>query len=74
MPERYVAWLNAGADPAKFGDGSPDCCVLMVKPNGDVFIADGGLYLSGPIQCSMHAIGSGAKFALGAMAFGASAA
>ena len=73
MPERYVAWLNAGADPEKFGDPKPDCTVLLVKPNGDIFLADSGLYFSGPIKCEAHAIGSGAPIAVGAMAAGASA-
>jgi len=74
MPERYVAWLRAGADPDKWGAGNPDCYVLMVKPNGELFLAEDGLYFSGPIQCEYHAVGSGAKYALGAMAVGASAA
>ena len=73
MPERYVAWLNAGANPDKWGAGSPDGCMLMIKPNGDVFIAVDGLFFSGPIQCAYHAIGSGSKYAMGAMAMGASA-
>lgn len=74
MPERYALWLENGANPSEFGEGAPDCCVLMIKPNGDVYLADTGLYFSGPIQCESHAIGSGAKFAIGAMAAGASAA
>ena len=73
LPERYVAWLRSGADPATFGAPDPDCRVLMVKPNGDVYLADGGLYFSGPIQCDFYAIGSGAHYAMGAMAMGASA-
>lgn len=73
MPERYTEWLRNGADLGKFGEGSPDCCVMMVKPNGDLFIAQDGLYFSGPIKSRFHAIGSGAKYALGAMAVGATA-
>lgn len=73
MPERYVKWLRDGANPDNWGAGEPDCCVLMVKPDGKVFLAEGGLYFSGPIECEYHAIGSGAKYALGAMAMGADA-
>lgn len=73
MPERFVEWLRSGADPEKWGSGEPDCCVMMVKPSGGLFLADGGLYFSGPIECEYHAIGSGAKYALGAMAMGAGA-
>jgi hypothetical protein len=73
MPERYVEWLRNGADPAKFGADKPDCCVILIKPSGDLFLAEDGLYFSGPIKSQFHAIGSGAKYALGAMAHGATA-
>ena len=45
----------------------------MIKPDGSVFLADDSLYFSGPIECASYAIGSGALYAIGAMAEGASA-
>lgn len=74
MPERLVAWLEAGADAEKWGpDPGPDFRAFMVRPNGDVFLAHDSLYFSGPIVCETYAIGSGADAAKGAMLAGCSA-
>lgn len=73
MPERFVAWLDAGADPKEWGEGSPDVRAIIVRPNGDVFLADEGLHFSGPIDCEFYAIGSGSDYAMGALAMGANA-
>lgn len=72
-PERFVAWLAAGADPEAWKGDKPDLRALIVKPNGDVYLAADSCYFSGPIQCDCYAIGSGSEFAFGAMAMGASA-
>lgn len=72
--ERFVAWMNAGADPAAWvGEPKIDLRAIIIKPDGSVFLADDSLYFSGPIECSSYAIGSGAPYAIGAMAEGASA-
>jgi hypothetical protein len=73
QPERVLAWLRAGADPEAWGAGDMLCSVLMVKANGGVYLARDSLYFAGPIFCPYYAIGSGADFALGAMAMGATA-
>lgn len=73
LPEKYLAWLAGGAKPEDWSGDKPDLRCLMVKPDGAVFLADEGLTFSGPIDCQVYAIGSGAEFALGAMAAGASA-
>jgi len=70
MPERFLAWLAAGADPKAWGEGAPDLRALIIKPGGEVFLVDDGLHFSGPIECEFYAIGSGGDFALGAMAAG----
>jgi hypothetical protein len=73
LAERFVAWVEAGADPAAWvGDAAPDIRAIWVKPDGGLFLADDGLYFSGPIKCEVYAIGSGAEYAMGAMAMGAS--
>ncbi|NUS39404.1 MAG: hypothetical protein HOQ02_10330 [Lysobacter sp.] len=72
-PDRFLAWLKAGAVPEEFGAGDPACSVLLVKPDGSVFLARDSLYFSGPLDCKQYAIGSGCDYALGAMAMGASA-
>lgn len=72
--ERFVEWMNKGADRTAWGEGKPDIRALWVKANGEVYLADDGLDFSGPIDCESYAIGSGAPYAIGAMAHGATAA
>lgn len=71
-PERFLAWLRAGADPAKWTGDKPECRALMVKPSGEVFLASDSVHFSGPITSDCYAIGSGCDFAMGAMLAGAS--
>ena len=73
MGERFAAWLNAGGDPSAWTGSDPDLRAIIIRPGGEVFLADDGLYFSGPIRCDHYAIGSGAPYAMGAMAMGASA-
>lgn len=73
MGERFFAWMEAGADPKEWGpDPRPDLRAIIVRPDGAVFLAE-DVYFSGPIETTCYAIGSGADFALGAMACGATA-
>ena len=73
MPERFIAWMKAGAEPKEWGEGAPDLKALIVKPNGDVFLAEDSVWFSGPIKTNCHAIGSGGDYARGAMAAGLNA-
>jgi hypothetical protein len=45
----------------------------MVKPSGDLYFADDSLHFAGPIKSEYYAIGSGAGYAMGAFAMGATA-
>jgi hypothetical protein len=71
--ERYVAWVRAGANVADWQGALPDCDVMLVKPDGTMWLAVSSLHFSGPIETTGYAIGSGAKYAIGAMACGRSA-
>lgn len=72
LSERYVAWLRDGADPAKMTD-KIDIRVIMVKPDGKLYVADDSPYFAGPIETEFYAIGSGTCYAMGAMSMGATA-
>lgn len=71
-PERFVAWLNAGADPEDWKGDKPDVRAILVQIDGRVFLYEDSIWPSGPIQSDRYAIGSGQEYALGAMAAGAS--
>jgi hypothetical protein len=71
LPERFVGWLIDGADPLKWTGDQPDLAAIIVKPNGEVFLAHDSVYCSGPLTTSQHAIGSGSDYALGALEMGA---
>ncbi len=72
-PERFLDWLKSGADPSEWKGEKPNVRALMVDADDRIFLADDSAWFSGPIDCSSYAIGSGADFAMGAMAMGASA-
>lgn len=72
LSERFVAWLRAGANPKEF-DAKFDMRAVMVKPSGQLYVADDTPYFSGPMETDYYAIGSGAGYAMGAMAMGATA-
>jgi ATP-dependent protease HslVU (ClpYQ) peptidase subunit len=70
-----LAWYEAGC-PVKAGDSAllPEKFdLLVVKPNGEGYVACNEAALTGPLQAPYFAIGSGDEFALGAMAHGANA-
>lgn len=68
-------WIARGAPLPTSGDMRPDeFVILALAPDGSLYLANDNLGFSGPITSAYYAIGSGADFALGAMAMGASAA
>lgn len=67
-------WVEGGCLPADSGDLKPDSFeLLVVRPSGEVFYANGNLDLTGPLSAQFWSIGSGNEYALGAMARGADA-
>jgi hypothetical protein len=72
LPERVVDYLATGGHPRDWV-GELDGDVMMVRPDGSLYLAIGTAWLSGPIATDRHAIGSGSDFAYAAMEMGASA-
>lgn len=67
-------WINRGAPLPTTSDTKPDqFIVLAVDPGGSLHLANDNYAFSGPIKADRYAVGSGADFALGAMAMGATA-
>lgn len=65
-------WIEAGCPAPESGDLKPDSFeLILVRPSGEVFMANGNLDLTGPLEADFYAIGSGSQYALGAMAMGA---
>jgi hypothetical protein len=75
MADKFAAWMKAGGDPDAWKGGRPDTLsALLVRPNGDLFVAEDGIDWTGPMKGTrMYAIGSGSDFALGAMVAGKTA-
>lgn len=53
--------------------GGREFVALLVLPNGEVYLAENAVCFSGPLEAPYYAIGSGKKFALGALDMKASA-
>lgn len=67
-------WVEAGCPRPTSGDMIPDdFSAMLVRPNGEVFMAIDCLGLTGPLQAQFYAVGSGSEYALGAMYMGATA-
>lgn len=67
-------WIEGGCETAASDQLKPDSFeMILIRPNGEVFFANGNLDLTGPLEAEYFAIGSGDHFALGALAMGASA-
>jgi len=67
-------WVERGAPFPEANDLKPESfSILLITPDGAVWLANDALSFSGPIDCRYYAVGSGDHFALGALAMGASA-
>ncbi len=74
LGERLVQWYEDGADADCLTVGiDDDFSLLVVKPDGSVFLFADTPYPSGPLSAPYYSVGSGCKYALGAMAAGTSA-
>lgn len=74
MADRFAEWMKSGANLADWHGRWPDSLsALLIKPNGQAYLADDSLHFTGPIKGKLFAIGSGGDIALGAMAAGKTA-
>lgn len=76
VPEAFAEWVSNGMNKEDYAPSSPLFDALMVKPDGEIFFFNDSYYMAGPLRGDVFAIGSGAKYALGAFeickdAFGA---
>jgi ATP-dependent protease HslVU (ClpYQ) peptidase subunit len=73
MPEAFRDWLAAGADRKADMPGEPAFDAIHVTPAGEVFLYSDGYTPSGPLFGNTWSIGSGKKYAHGAIQMGANA-
>lgn len=73
--DAFMKWIEAGADQEKFFKMHPDDGFhgIHILKTGEVFMYMGCELPHGPLRDEYFAIGSGEKYAYGAMAVGASA-
>lgn len=73
LPDRLLQWLKAGARDDDLMPADPQFSMLHVKPDGQVFYYWDSYMPTGPLEAEFFAIGSGEKYALGAMTAGCDA-
>ncbi|QIG75590.1 putative HslV family peptidase protein [Rhizobium phage RHph_Y2_17_1] len=73
MPEAFRDWLAAGSDRGAAMPAEPSFDAIHVTPEGQVFLYNDGYTPSGPLAGQTFTIGSGKKYALGAIQMGATA-
>lgn len=71
MAEQLKQWITEGMDKEAFAPSQPDFEALLVKPDGEIFLFVDAYYPSGPLVGDVFTIGSGKKYALGALRAGA---
>jgi len=72
MPEAFVEWLNKGANRDDVMPAEPCLSAIHVSPTGEVAIYSDG-YTPSRVMGETFTVGSGRKYALGAIAMGADA-
>lgn len=70
--EEIRAWLGNERD-RDFQPQEREFNMLLIEGNGEVFFFHNSFTPSGPIEAPYYAVGSGAEYALGALAHGATA-
>jgi ATP-dependent protease HslVU (ClpYQ) peptidase subunit len=71
MSERIRDWVADGMDVNEVMPAGPCFDAILVRPNGEVFVFNDGYYPSGPLTAESFSIGSGKKYASGAIQMGA---
>jgi hypothetical protein len=72
MPEAFKAWLNSGARNDDVVPNEPLFDAIHVKLNGEIFLYVDGYTPAGPLHGTFFTIGSGRKYAYGALMCGKS--
>lgn len=73
VPEEFKAWLERGARMDDYGPGDICLDAILVTPAGEVFLYNDSYYRCGPLVGDYFTVGSGKRYALGALRAGASA-
>ncbi|QNH71692.1 hypothetical protein V1VFAS_044 [Rhizobium phage V1VFA-S] len=71
MGEEFKQWVTEGMSKEAFGPSNPDFEALLVLTDGSVIYFNDAYYPSGPLESDYFTIGSGGKYALGAIRAGA---
>lgn len=72
--EAFKGWVEEGSDPEAIPDGmGVNLVALHVLKNGDVMYYYDNIFPSGPIHAPWYAVGSGDRYAIGALHCGATA-
>lgn len=74
QPERFLAYLEGRLPLEDAEKVSWDVRAMIIEADGTLYLAEDSVHMAGPIRPTFYAIGTGSKYALGAMACGASAA
>ncbi|WP_276122699.1 peptidase S14 [Pararhizobium qamdonense] len=71
MPENLREWIEAGEDKGGWALENPVFEAIRVMPSGEVFFYNDCYGKTGPLEGDVFTIGSGRKYALGAIRAGA---
>lgn len=71
IPEEFKAWLERGARMDDWGPGDIDLDAILVNTLGEVFLYTDSYYRCGPLVGDYFTVGSGKRYALGALRAGA---
>jgi ATP-dependent protease HslVU (ClpYQ) peptidase subunit len=72
-PEEFKAWLERGARMDDWGPSEVDLDAILVTPAGEIFLYTDSYYRCGPLTGDYFTVGSGKRYALGAIKAGADA-
>lgn len=73
LPEEFKAWLERGADREDYAPAEVDIEALLIAPDGKAYLYTDSYFRCGPLIGDTFTIGSGKKYALGAIKAGCDA-
>lgn len=71
VPEEFKAWLERGARMDDFGPSDIDLDAILVTLTGEIYLFSDSYYRCGPLVGDYFTVGSGKRYALGALRAGA---